>query len=224
MPAHRGFSFPGVPLSTKRVVCYIDGFNLYHAIDNLGPSLSYLKWLNLWSLSSAFTKPSQEHLVDVYYFTALAYWLPGPQRRHRELIKAVEYYGVTTVLGHFKRKTNSCKRCGSTWTTHEEKQSDVNIAAYLIHHAHLNSFDKALVLSADSDLCHALQLIIDSKQDKEINVLVPPNRYEITREIRGMVPSFKIKQKHLKNNVLPDLVRDSKTGNVIAKRPRKYSK
>jgi uncharacterized LabA/DUF88 family protein len=209
-------------LSIKRVICYIDGFNLYHSIDNLGPSFSYLKWLDLWSLSSAFIKPSQEQITDVYYFTALAHWLTGPNKRHKEYIKAVSHFGVKPILGHFKKKPGNCKACGATWTTHEEKQSDVNIAAYLIHHAHLDLFDKALVLSADSDLCQALQLIIDTRKDKEINILVPPNRYEITRELRGMVGSHKIKQKHLKNNLLPDTIRNKKTGDIIVKKPNKY--
>lgn len=183
-----------------------------------------MKWLNLWSLSSAFIKPTQERITAVYYFIALAHWLPGPKKRHQELIKAVSHFGVTPILGHFKKKPGNCKTCGATWITHEEKQSDVNIAAYLIHHAHLDLFDKALVLSADSDLCHALQLIIDTVKDKEINILVPPNRYEITRELRGMVGSFKIKQKHLKNNLLPDIIRNSQTGKIIAKKPSKYSR
>ena len=209
------------PLPKKRVVCYIDGFNLYHAIDNLGPKFSYLKWLNLWSLPSAFIKTSQEEIINVYYFSALAYWLPNAQRRHKEYIKAISHFGVIPILGHFKKKPCSCKKCGATWTTHEEKQSDVNIAAYLIHHAHLNKFDKALVLSADSDLCQALQLIIDTTRNKEINILVPPNRYEITRELRGKVDSYKIKQKYLKNNLLPDIIQN-KTGKIIAKKPKKY--
>ena len=209
-------------MSIKRVSCYIDGFNLYHAIDDLGPSCNYLKWLNLWSLSSAFIKSSQEKITNVYYFTALAHWLPGPKERHEEFIKAQSFYGVTTILGHFKAKQSSCKACGATWKTHEEKQSDVNIAAYLIHHAHLDAFDKALIISADSDLCNAIQLVLDTHHDKEINILVPPNRYEITRELRGMVGSYKIKQKHLINNLLPDTVLENPSGNIIARKLSKY--
>ena len=41
-----------------RVISFIDGFNLYHAIDNLNQS--HLKWLNLHSLSNAFIKPKIE--------------------------------------------------------------------------------------------------------------------------------------------------------------------
>jgi len=115
-----------------------------------------------------------------------------------EFIRAITHFGVTPRLGSFKKKPGYCKSCGAKWTAREEKQSDVNIAAYLIHHSHMNQFDKALVITADSDLCPAIQLILDSHADKEIVILVPPNRYKITRELRGMVTAQKIKQKHLK--------------------------
>ncbi len=85
-------------------------------------------------------------------------------------------------------------------------------------------FDKALIISADSDLCHAIQLVIDTHTDKEINILVPPDRYEITRELRSLVPSYKIKQKHLKKNLLPDIIKDNLSGKTIATKPRKYNR
>jgi len=209
-------------LSKKRLNCYIDGFNLYHSIDDLGPKFNYLKWLNLWSLADAFVKTSTEQLQSVYYFSALAYWLKEPRKRHEEFIKAIRHFGVTPILGNFKKKPGFCKSCGAKWTAHEEKQSDVNIAAYLIHHFHMNQFDKALIMTADSDLCPAIQLILDSYTDKEIVILVPPNRYKITRELRGIVTAQKIKQKHLTNNQLPDIIRDKTTGKIVASRPKKY--
>jgi uncharacterized LabA/DUF88 family protein len=209
-------------LSKKRLNCYIDGFNLYHSIDALGPKFNYLKWLNLWSLADAFVKTSTERLQSVYYFSALAHWLKEPKKRHEEFIKAIRHFGVIPILGNFKKKPGYCKSCGAKWTAHEEKQSDVNIAAYLIHHYHMNQFDKALIVTADSDLCPAIQLILDSHTDKEIAILVPPNRYKITRELRGMVTAQKIKQKHLKNNLLPDIIKNETTGKIVALRPKKY--
>jgi len=86
----------------------------------------------------------------------------------------------------------------------------------------MNQFDKALVLTADSDLCPAIQLILDSQTTKEVVILVPPNRYKITRELRGMVATQKIKQKHLKKNQLPDIIRHKSTGKIVASRPKKY--
>ena len=32
----------------QNVLRYVDGFNLYHAVDALGPQYNHLKCLNLW--------------------------------------------------------------------------------------------------------------------------------------------------------------------------------
>ena len=92
--------------SKKRIITFIDGFNLYHAIDSLHQN--HLKWLDLWSLSEAFSKPSTEKVEVVYYFTALATWLPDCMKRHKTYIEALESRNVTTVLGHFKKKKAKC--------------------------------------------------------------------------------------------------------------------
>lgn len=209
-------------LQKKRVICYVDGFNLYHAIDGLRPRNDSLKWLNLWALPSAFIKRSQEQVVGVYYFTAYAKWLTNAVSRHKKYVKALEHLGVTPVFGNFKRKTKRCHDCGSVWTAHEEKRSDVNIAAYLIHHAHLGRFDKALIISADSDLCHALELIMEAKKDLEFKVLIPPFRNQNISEFKEVVPTQKIKFRHIKNNLLPKEIIDD-SGNVVVVRPKEYA-
>ena len=97
-----------------RIIAYIDGFNLYHAIDDLGkfdprrPNVRpnpkpHLKWLNLWSLCQGLARPG-EAIVEVNYFSAYAGWLQGAQKRHFEYVKALEHVGVNCVMGHFKSK------------------------------------------------------------------------------------------------------------------------
>ncbi len=205
-------------LEKKRINCYIDGFNLYHSIVALGSNCNYLKWLNLCKLSNAFVKSLNEQLINVYYFSAIANWLTDSSARHKKFIKANEHFGVTSVLGNFKKKRKRCKECGVTWTEHEEKQSDVNLAMYLVKHARLNAFDKAFVLSADSDLCPPIDLVINECK-KEVEILVPPNRYKITRELRNKVETRKIKLKHLKANQLPNIIKDERG---VINRPKEY--
>jgi len=207
----------------KRVNCYIDGFNLYHSIVELGKNFSHLKWLNLWALSNAYIKPSIEQLNKVYYFSAIAKWLKRPSERHKNFIKAIEHYGVITVFGEFKKRNKSCRKCNCKWTEHEEKQSDVNLAVYLINDAHLNSFDKAFIISADSDLCPAIDLVIKHTK-KEVEILLPPARYRTANQLRNQATGYhKIKEKHLKENQLPDKIKNE-TGKIIMIRPIEYSK
>lgn len=204
----------------RRVQCYIDGFNLYHAIAALRED--HLKWLNLRSLATAFIIPSQETLNEIFYFSAYATWRPSAQIKHREYVRALESHGVTPILGHFKKKPMSCNRCGASWDTHEEKASDVNFAIKLIEQAHYDQFDRALIITADSDLCPPIQMILDTFPQKEFVILTPPNRYEIARELRGLVPTNKIKRKHLANNLFPDKIVDS-SGKILASRPADYT-
>ena len=65
-------------------ITYIDGFNLYHSIDEL--DRPELKWLNLWSLAESLIRKNEE-LVEVNYFSAYATWLPDAYRRHRQYTK-----------------------------------------------------------------------------------------------------------------------------------------
>ena len=52
----------------RRVIAYVDGFNLYHSIDDL--QKPYLKWVNLWALATSICG-ANETLTKVYQFTAL---------------------------------------------------------------------------------------------------------------------------------------------------------
>lgn len=45
----------------ERVAFYIDGFNLYHAIDDLG--VDYLKWNSLWDLAQGIIQSRSQSLL-----------------------------------------------------------------------------------------------------------------------------------------------------------------
>jgi hypothetical protein len=74
-----------------KVACYVDGFNLYHAINDLNKP--HLKWLNLWALAESLCRPG-ETLVKVAYFSAYATWLPAQYARHRKFVTALTHVGV----------------------------------------------------------------------------------------------------------------------------------
>jgi uncharacterized LabA/DUF88 family protein len=204
-------------LILTRVSSFIDGFNLYHSIHDLRKN--YLKWVNLWDLSSAFIKPSKEKINNVFYFSAYATWLEDAYRRHQLYVQALEHFGITTVLGQFKQKQMKCHKCKASWISREEKESDVNMAVYLLHHAYLDTFDKALIVTADSDLIPPIKLIQKQFPNKEIVILSPPNRYRISKELRNSVQTIRIREKHLANNLLPSEI---KTNNGIVLRPEQY--
>lgn len=147
---------------------------------------------------NAFIIPSKEEIKNIYYFSAYATWNQQSYKVHRDYVKALQSFGVTPIIGKFKSKQQKCRAdCKKFWITHEEKESDVNIAIHMLHHAHLNSYDKAMIVTSDSDLCPAINLVLETFANKEIMVLVPPNRYSIARELRQKVTTRKIKIEHL---------------------------
>lgn len=197
---------------TKRTYVYVDGFNLYHALDDL--RRPHLKWVDLWSLSEKLLRPN-EHLEAVKYFSAYATWREASYRRHQRYVSALEVQGVNAVLGRFKDKSVRCKECRETYKTHEEKETDVNIGAHLLADALQNRFDRALVISADTDLNAAVSLAREETKRKLIDVVAPPRR-----KGRNSFALFEIAPGKVANSLLPEVLLDRAGRNII--RPKEY--
>lgn len=154
-----------------RVSAFIDGFNLYHAIRDLGRN--DLKWLNLRDLLNHFTTDGIHELGDIFYFSAYADWLPDQRKRHMIYVRALRHAGVTPVMGNFKEKERKCFVCKSEWIGHEEKQSDVNLAVRLVREAYKDAFDLAFVVSCDSDLAPPIKLLREIFPKKKVKGDMP---------------------------------------------------
>lgn len=198
-----------------RVSVYIDGFNFYHAIDELGDET--LKWVDLHLLSKNILNTYQE-LGEVKYFSAYATWRPDSYKRHRDYVAALESRGVIAVMGRFKEKRIVCKKCKQEFTTHEEKETDVNIGSYLIADALQNKFDTAFVVSADTDLAAVVRL---TRQlvglEKRVVTVAPPGRMAKARELAH---TFMITKGKLRVSQLPDTIILENGATIL--RPDKY--
>jgi len=199
---------------SRRVISYIDGFNLYHALDDFHQP--HLKWSNLWNLSESLLR-ADEKLVTVKYFSAFATWLPGPFARHRQYVRALECFGVQSIMGRFKGKMRQCQQCGVRWKSHEEKETDVNIAIHLIKDALTDQFDRAIVVSADSDLVPAVKMAKEPDRRKEISVVAPPGRFSHARDLR---PILEITVGRIKKHLLPQQM-VHQDGSIVI-RPSEY--
>jgi hypothetical protein len=137
----------------ERVVTYIDGFNLYFGLRSKGWRRYY--WLDPQRLGANLLKGHQS-LVATRYFTARIAANtrdPGKHRRQALFLEAIETLADTRIYyGQYLRKPQQCFGCRAQWTSHEEKMTDVNIAVELLCDAFDDSFDTAIVISADSDL------------------------------------------------------------------------
>lgn len=180
----------------KRVSVYVDGFNLYHALDDLHDDS--LKWLCLRRLSESIIRGDEE-LRAVKYFSAFATWIPDAMLRHRAYVEALKCEGVKFIEGNFKKKFLKCKVCGAQYQTHEEKETDVNIAIHLIRDTFHDIFDRAIVISADTDMASAVAMARQLSGAKRIDVVCPPGRFNRARSLKPLfeLPKGKIKSARL---------------------------
>jgi uncharacterized LabA/DUF88 family protein len=198
----------------RRVVVYVDGFNLHHAIDNL--RRPYLKWLDLRVLAESLLREA-EQLKAVKYFSAYATWKPDAFARHRTYVGALQMRGVEVLLGQFKQKPRRCRQCHTVWMSHEEKETDVQIATHMIADALTDEVDRLILVSADTDLAPPIRMIAQLAPNCEVFVAAPPARFKLCR---ALGPHLEISGGRIAKCLFPALV-DLGAGRM-AIRPKAY--
>ena len=182
-----------------RLAVYADGFNLYNAINDLAKEnehLNALKWLDLWALSEDL-KECGETVSLVKYFSAYVTWNEPKLRRHQRYVNALEGRGVKFIEGHFKDRSIRCKKCDQSFKKREEKETDVNIGCHLMADALTDQFDRAIVISADTDLNGAIELC-RSVSGKKVLLAAPPELFR-----SNSLASFEISQARIERCLLP---------------------
>lgn len=203
-----------------RAAFYVDGFNLYHAIDDLGQP--HLKWVSYWSMAKALIPQKTQELVSVTWCTA---FYPGDAKkkwRHEQLVGAQKCHGVEVSRGHFVNEDRDCRSCGSTWRHPTEKEGDINVAIHLIRDAFLDRFDHAYLVSADLDQAATIRMLRCEFPHKQITAVVPPGRkrsehlYELANG-----GTIHLNVAHLERAVMPAAV--FKPGVANTRRPNEYA-
>ena len=205
----------------KRVIAYIDGFNMYHSIHGKLPD--YYKWLNYRSLIASYLAKDEE-LKKVIFFTAYPVWDREKITRHQNYTKVLsKSCWVDIVLGQYKEKSVIFNlknhpiitedKTIIEWfqvdpgkfifQTYEEKETDVNIAIHIVKWAFQDEYDMAYILSADSDISPAVSMCRMIFPDKWYCFLFPYKKFSITnQDVATKVRKIKIS--HLEKSLLPD--------------------
>jgi len=88
----------------------------------------------------------------------------------------LESVGIQSIFGQFKEKDTKCKLCNNWFIKHVEKQTDVNIVTCLFKFAIQDTYDRAYIVSGDSDLIPAIKAVKELFPDKEIGIVIPISR------------------------------------------------
>lgn len=203
-----------------RTSVYVDGYNLYYgSLKNTN-----FKWLNVLDLCKAYL-PNNDITV-IKYFTAKISARPSdPQQpaRQNAYFRALETIpGLEIIYGHYLTHTVRAMLAKPPVSGNkfvdvlktEEKGSDVNLASHLLHDAHLNRFDIAVIISNDSDLLMPIKLV-RTELKKTVGILNPQKKPS-----RALLPHInfikQIRPGPLSASQFPNTVQDA-AGNTITK-------
>ena len=129
-----------------------------------------------------------DEIVKIKYFTAPIKLrmtdndpdMPNRQQIYWRALKTLP--NLEIIEGIFLRHTVSMKFANKKGYAlvikHEEKGTDVNIASHLIHDAHNKLFEKAVVISNDSDLVTPIRIVV-KEIGLSVTVISPYDRNSI---------------------------------------------
>jgi len=150
----------------NRTVFLVDGFNLYHSLADArrDASKQTTKWLDLGALCRSYLpiagriRGEKAKLERIYYFSASpTHREPAKIERHKTYMRCLRATGIHVQLARFKRKDVFCRNCHSMFVAHEEKETDVAIAAKLFEVCHTDEADTVVLMTGDTDLAPAVR-------------------------------------------------------------------
>ena len=179
-----------------RTNIYVDGFNLYYSAVRDTP----FKWLNIATLCQNLLPNSKIHKIK--YFSARV----KASRHDPDAPTRQDYYfralrtipNLEIIKGHFVRWPRLMPQYPLAYPNYpilnkppqrvqvqrtEEKGSDVNLATHLLYDCFINDFDKAVVISNDSDLALSIE-IVTTELRKNV-VVINPNTTEKVKKYKN---------------------------------------
>lgn len=155
-----------------RIIALVDGFNLYHSLEE-NPGYHKYKWLDIEKLLKTYFPVGLE---EIFYFTSPTPWDLEKVARHKVFIKALESTGIEVIYGKFKDRDRKCPHCKQKYKSREEKQTDVSIALTLFRLAHEGKFDEAVLLTGDSDQLPSFREVRKCFPGLRLGVVLPIGR------------------------------------------------
>ncbi len=153
-------------------------------------------------------------------FTSRIALPPDKQKRQATFIEALETLNQFEIFyGTYLENKIECKRCGNIFPKANEKMTDVNIAVEMLTDAFQDRYDKAILISADSDLSAPVRKVEKLFPEKEIIVAFPPARFSYHLSKLADF-NFVIGRKKIADCVFPDEVK--KKDGFILKRPERW--
>jgi len=193
---------------------YVDGFNLYYGAVKDTP----YKWLNLRRLCELLLP--RYTIATIKYFTARISARkddPDKPTRQQMYLRALRTLpGLEIIYGSFlshdvmmpvAEPAQGGPRFAKVTRT-EEKGSDVNIAAHLVHDAYQRNFEAAVLVTNDSDLLEPIRIV--RHQLGLVVGILNPHRHTASRVLSKHASFIKqIREGPLRSSQFPQRLQDT---------------
>lgn len=218
-------------MQKRKVNFYVDWFNLYHAI--LKTKKEEFKWINLVKLFENYIDTGTQELNQIYFFTAYPKWNLAKYKRHKLYVNAlmsvwvkIRLWKFNEVNKIFKKKQNKILKIifssnfvnfiykqikdklhpdELSYSTHEEKRTDVNIVLQIFEDAVRNNYDDAIIVSWDSDIIPVINSVRKTCKWKKFISLVP-YRWKWKEIKRACDENKEMEWQHLINSIFPKTI------------------
>jgi len=196
-----------------RTVFLVDGFNLYHALQDASVDLggAGTKWLDLDSLCRSFLGDIRggAQLEGIDYFSALATFMEykdsAVPARHRLYLDCLRWRGVMVHLGQFKMKSSICLQCGNEAARPEEKETDVALGVRLLELFWTDACDAAVLVTGDNGLVPAVRMVRKHFPSKPVFCYFPYKRFGFDLDSVA-TRSFRMRAKRYRRHQFPPTV------------------
>lgn len=199
----------------KIVNVYIDGYNFYYALKNkiAEPWSKRKNSYKRCDFKMLFTQFLQdgEILWDVYFFTSYKIRDAQAIQNHKKYNSALNSVWVKIILWKYIEKKHTYRKWNNRivsmqwrwseiqkmtclellqtleYVSYEEKETDVKLALQIVSDAFLNKYQKAIIVTGDSDILPALQTVRTMSSLKQCEhkqfmlVLIPWTKWRAMR-------------------------------------------
>jgi uncharacterized LabA/DUF88 family protein len=202
-----------------RTMVYIDGFNLYFGMRDKGWKRYY--WMDIGRFGRRVATGHCE-VVGVKYFTARVARPPDQVQRQGVFLEANQTVGGCEMyFGRYQEDPYECRHCKTKSFASHEKATDVFLAVELLTDAVNDTFDRAILVSADADYTPVVRRVKELFPKKVLIIGEPPER--ASSELRRVAnASFHISEEILRHSQLPEVV--SKSDGFVLQRPPRWCK
>jgi len=167
----------------KRVIAYVDGFNVYKGIQyyrQQNPNKLPSNKIDLRSLITNHLIYEGESLESICWYSAIPNNDRDPEKQrtinnHKQYKNRLENDGVHIRLSGYRKRSTKCSSCGHKTRSSQEKETDNRLSLEVLEDAVFDRMDRALIISSDSDFIPVLHSLNRYRERREVDaVMCPP--------------------------------------------------